>query len=511
MLYLRLGNKTGRVVSLLLPVAALLWSTASHAAEGCARSERGERPVQIEHATIKPAEGGTDVAVLEGMLSVPERRANPKARCVQIAFYQLKSGDPAATPLFVVSGGPGVPLLEEFAEDAEWRQHLLKIAEGRDLVLVEQRSVGKSRPILSHPPETQIALDKPLDPVSAIAIAKSDAERSAAALKAHGVDTAGYTVTEFSDDIDDLRAALGYKKIIIYGESFGSHTSMTHVRRHGKRVERAIVALPEGVAQTYKLPQMGEDALDRITMLVKADPVWGAIFPDFKAALARQIAVLDKMPVTVNGVDDGKPYTITLGGNDLRWWAGSNLARFGFLKAFPKNLHAMQKGDYGSLGAYAYERRTNGLLNDVGPWFHLADRASGVSPTRLKQIELQRKTSTLGWFVDFPHYEYPAQSWGKTDLGEKFRAPVQTNVPTLFVVSTLDARTPLSNYAEIAPGFRNHGLIRAGDIGHNQPFIVPENAERFAADLRRFLGKAKPFNRDYTYTLSFDAPPASHK
>jgi pimeloyl-ACP methyl ester carboxylesterase len=41
------------------------------------------------------------------------------------------------------------------------------------------------------------------------------------------------------DDLDEVRAALGYDKINIIGGSYGTRATQEYLRRHGKRV-RAV-------------------------------------------------------------------------------------------------------------------------------------------------------------------------------------------------------------------------------------------------------------------------------
>ena len=54
------------------------------------------------------------------------------------------------------------------------------------------------------------------------------------------------------DDLDDVRAFLGYDKINIYGGSYGTRAGLVYLRQHGDRVRAAIL---DGVAPTnMRLP-----------------------------------------------------------------------------------------------------------------------------------------------------------------------------------------------------------------------------------------------------------------
>src|SRR6185503_6492791 len=65
-------------------------------------------------------------------------------------------------------------------------------------------------------------------------------------------DLTQYTTSVAIDDLDEVRRALGYGKINLYGGSYGSTLSLAYMRRYGKHVRTAVLA---GVAPTdLKMP-----------------------------------------------------------------------------------------------------------------------------------------------------------------------------------------------------------------------------------------------------------------
>lgn len=75
--------------------------------------------------------------------------------------------------------------------------------------------------------------------------------------------------------------------------------------------------------------------------------------------------------------------------------------------------------------------------------------------------EAQAKDSLFGDVLNFP-FPMIGDVLGLVDLGEAFRAPLEIDVPALFVSGTLDGRTPPANAQALLPGFRNvaHLLVR---------------------------------------------------
>ncbi|MFL5390010.1 MAG: alpha/beta hydrolase, partial [Myxococcales bacterium] len=115
----------------------------------------------------------------------------------------------------------------------------------------------------------------------------------------------------------------------------------------------------------------------------------------------------------------------------------------------------------------------------------MMDCSSGATAARRERIALEAKTSLMSNLADsvFPDV---CDAWGSPDLGDSFRAPVHSTVPTLFISGTLDGRTPISNAEEYAAGFtRAHHLILDGAV-HSDPLFLssPKILETMIALLR---------------------------
>jgi pimeloyl-ACP methyl ester carboxylesterase len=66
-----------------------------------------------------------------------------------------------------------------------------------------------------------------------------------------------YTTDNAVDDLNDLRAALGYHRIVLFGGSYGTYFSLVYMRRHPRSVESAVL---DGVAPPHLLTVPLEDA-----------------------------------------------------------------------------------------------------------------------------------------------------------------------------------------------------------------------------------------------------------
>ena len=193
---------------------------------------------------LKPCTGyDTPVDAYCGSLKVYENRATKQGRQIDLNIVVLPAlrSDAAPDPLFFLAGGPG----QGAAKLAKVvREIFRRVQSDRDIVLVDQRGTGKSNP-----------LDCNSDDDSLQAIMETNEQvldRLKACQAKYDADLTLYTTPIAMDDLDDVRAFLGYDKINVYGGSYGTRAALVYMRQHGDRVRSAIL---DGVAPTnMRLP-----------------------------------------------------------------------------------------------------------------------------------------------------------------------------------------------------------------------------------------------------------------
>lgn len=225
--------------------------------------------------TIEPfkfeASNQPPVEAERGFLTVPENRNNPKSRLIQIAFVRFKSTSPnPGSPIVYLAGGPGSSGIGA-ARGARFSL-FMAMREIGDLIALDQRGVGQSKPNLvckeniNFPPET-IPTDETL--------AKHFQDQFQICVnnfKQQGVNLRGYNSNENADDIEDLRKAIGAKKISLWAISYGTHLALATVKRHEKSIDKMILAGTEGLSDTIKLPGNIEKHLQHLDQMLKSDP-----------------------------------------------------------------------------------------------------------------------------------------------------------------------------------------------------------------------------------------------
>jgi pimeloyl-ACP methyl ester carboxylesterase len=109
-----------------------------------------------------------------------------------------------------------------------------------------------------------------------------------------------YTTPIAMDDLDDVRAALGYPRINLYGSSYGAQAALQYLRQHSRHVRSVALA---GVAtpaakQPLQFAKAAQDAMGKLIADCTADEACRSAFPDLKAEFDAVLAALTTGPVT---------------------------------------------------------------------------------------------------------------------------------------------------------------------------------------------------------------------
>ncbi len=231
-----------------------------------------------------------------GALQVPEDRSNPGGRRIGLRVAVVPATNTAARPdpVFAIAGGPGDASSSFFA----WLPGLYTdLHATHDIVLVDQRGTGGSHPLVLPPmPDT-----------SGLSASEADARISAwlaDALTGLQSDARFYTSTVAADDIDDVRAALGYDRIDLYGTSYGGTLIQYYLRQHGDHVRAAVLdgATPLDVPVMERMAANSQAALELLLSRCEKDAACNGAYP----GIASEWATLQKglaTGITTNVVD----------------------------------------------------------------------------------------------------------------------------------------------------------------------------------------------------------------
>lgn len=247
---------------------------------------------------LAPCQLGHLVTARCGTFAVPENRADPNSRTIDLRVAVIKATYPDARqePIFFISGLPTGAATEDFA----WTVSALPdLHLEHDFVLVDRRGAGGSHPLLC-----------PDDPPNVFELAAEQID-SVYAPWAQGClgkidgDVRYYTTDVAMDDLDDVRAALGYDRIHLWGDAYGATAIQYYLVLHGDHVRTATLtgAALLGTHAQEQWPRTRQDALEALFAACAADAACNTAYPKLPAEFEAVLDQLDAGPVSVNVVD----------------------------------------------------------------------------------------------------------------------------------------------------------------------------------------------------------------
>ncbi|MFY2763148.1 alpha/beta fold hydrolase [Arenimonas sp. MALMAid1274] len=410
---------------------------------------RASSPALAATDTELTAQDGSALIITRGTLDVPARRGVAGGPTLRIAFVRVRSGDARGdTAHLVLAGGPGASGIDGVMSLARHGRAALALF-GGDVIGMDQRGTGQSLPKLDLPDTVALPLDAPGSAESWLPLIRAGSARAAARLRAGGVDPLAFNTVESAEDADALREALGYRSLVLWGRSYGSHLAIAIARRHGAHVQRLVLVSPEGPDHTWKLPAQVDAVIARVAERAQR--------PGLPGDIASVMQRLRGNPVTVRLRDgSGHLRRIPIGVLDLQLLTLRALGDPRTLATLPAAYARMARGDFDAVAPLVLEQRRHWRLGSAMK--HFTDLSAAPGAARAARIAREEGDSLLGAAVNFPG---PAMSdaWGVQDLGDAFRAPWASDLPTLILVGDLDPRTPLENAHEIAQCLPNAKVV----------------------------------------------------
>jgi pimeloyl-ACP methyl ester carboxylesterase len=465
-----------------LLVLTALWVCATQAQAVSGEPKRREGEIWFE--PIKAEVGGQAYEGERGHLMVRENRKNANSNLIELVFIRLKSTtDKPAPPTVYLDGGPGSSATN-IAGVPDYMRAFQKLREVGDVILLDQRGVGRSKPNLTYRASESLPTDVFADREVALRTFKERAKLAADHFRSQGVDILAYNSVESAHDVDDLRKALGAEKVNLVGFSYGTHLGLACIRYHGKNVNRVVLIGTEGPDHTDKLPGTSDTSIRRLSDIVAKDPEIGTKMPDLTGTLKRTLDRLEKEPVTVSITDQRtrKPIDVKVGKIGLQFLIMRDLGDTNDLPVFPRWFYTMDKGDYSILKRFV-ERRYNQFGAGISVMTLVTDISSGVSKSRKLQIQKEARTALLGDIVNFPISEM-GDVFGNPDLGDEYRSPIKTDVPTLFVSGVLDNNTQPFQADDVRKTFKNSTHLVIDNAGHESMLVDPQVQQTMVQFLR---------------------------
>ncbi|MEZ4710340.1 MAG: alpha/beta fold hydrolase [Caldilineaceae bacterium] len=250
-----------------------------------------------------------------GFLLTREVHNDPTSRIIRlhVVIFKSASAQPRAEPLVILNGGPGsadAPVVGSLLYSdmgLAWRT-------SHDVILIDQRGTNFSIPSLQCAPASS-------DPATTLPTFAMQTQLEYANLQscysdlvAREINLSAYHLMESAADIHDLRVALGYDQIILYGYSYGSLLAMSIMRDYPADVHSAILdsVLPLGIDLTCERLSCLQSGLDALFAACAADAPCHAAYPSLEADFWTTIDRLRTDPVPMALTFAGQDYTVVV-------------------------------------------------------------------------------------------------------------------------------------------------------------------------------------------------------
>jgi pimeloyl-ACP methyl ester carboxylesterase len=396
-----------------------------------------------------------------GNYEVYENRSSESGRKITLNIMVLPaiSDKPASDAWFALAGGPGQSAVETFPLPG----FTTKVREQRDVVLVDQRGTGKSNPLpcqLRDPKDAQEMVGESMAPEKVHACRVKLDEKA---------DLTQYTTSIAADDLDEIRQAMGYDKINVFGGSYGTRAALVYLRRHGEHVRTLTL---EGVAPPqYRIPlafsRTTQNSIDQLIGRCAADDVCHKDYPDLKKEFAAIVDRLDKSPAhfEVKNRHAGATQAVTLSRGmfvaDLR----PLLYVPELVSEFPYMIHRAYQNDWTMYAAAVLMVRDaidKTLDRGMSLSVICAEDIPGLTEATIGQ---ETKGTYLGDF-QLRQYQRACREWAQGAIPVDFHSPIKSSVPALLISGALDPATPPEASAEAAQDLTNSRVVVVKDGTH---------------------------------------------
>jgi pimeloyl-ACP methyl ester carboxylesterase len=347
-----------------------------------------------------------------GTFVVPENRAKPSGRTIGLHVVVLPAfAKPArADAVAYLAGGPGDAATKQ-AIDQGWQSSALNVS--RDILLVDQRGTGGWNP--------------------------------------HGADVTQYGTRMAMDDLDAVRAALGYRQLDLIGSSYGATAAQVYVRLHPASV-RTLVLMG---ASAIDIPFFGryavnaQRALDQLAQLCASEPSCRKAFPGWKRQFGELVKAWNAHPA------NGKT------GDDLASVVHDMLLDLEKAVSIPLVVSRAADGDYGPLeqaGSGGLDADLNLMGSSIWcnePWTGLD--ATGPWGTDFDSYTTAWLSAVRQECSSIPSRAEPRSLW---------TLPTASSVPALAFAGGADPQDPVSNLSALKQHFPDSRTVTFPHLGH---------------------------------------------
>jgi len=429
---------------------------------------------QARAATVLgPCPGKTGVQC--GTVTVPLDRTGATPGTIGLHVEVLPAAGAPRGVMFLIAGGPGQGSAGSFDLGPGFSRELMQFMfPGYTLVAFDNRGTGQSALINCPPLQTTVT-------------GSVDVE---ARLAADCANTIGptrifYSTRDHADDMDAVRAALGFNKIGLYGVSYGTKLELAYALGYPTHVDRLAL---DSVVPTQDPDPFDQNVLQEMPGTLARfceDKVCNGVTRDYAGEVVTLANRIEAKPLRAKVIGkNGKAKTVVMNGEDfISMLIDADLTP-GLASEAPAAVHAALHGNPRPLlRLYDLDLASNTLsAEDLSFGLNAATNcADGRFPWAPSTPPANRRAAidtavanlppgALGPFGNWAAKigtAYFCEQWpspaGNTPLGP---GPLP-DVPMIAIDGGFDLRTPVANAEKVVAQFPHGKLLVVPGVGHS--------------------------------------------
>ena len=431
-----------------------------------------------------------------GDYEVFEDREARSGRTIALRWVVLPAtgSTPAPDPVFVLAGGPGQAATDLVVlADTQ----LAGVNRTRDIVFVDQRGTGSSnglRCVASELPDMMVGIT-----------AISQRETLAACREGWDADLRHYATTTAMADLDELRGALGYEQVNLWGVSYGTRAALEYLRRHESSVRSVLIwgLAPPHQAFPAAFADAGDAALDQFFAACAADPACVSVVPEGRQTLDAILARLEAAPEQVEVLDprSGQVHEIEVDRQLFMTGVRLTLYDAGWSTMLPAMIAAAAEDDLSPMMRFVATFVIQ-IYAHIYSGMYLSVACSEDAPW-LTEADLERAAASPFGERSLREIVEVCEDWPKAALPSDWREPVRSDVPVLVMNGGADPATPPSAAHATAQTLTRAVVVEFPNVSHGT-----SNAESCVNGLiQAFLDDPDPTGLDVGCAAASERPP----
>jgi len=401
-----------------------------------------------------------------GTYAVYENRAARSGRTIELSFIVIKAEHPSHHAIAWNPGGPGASstAIADAVADGGAPRELSAVRDRYDILLVDNRGTGKSAP--------QLCDFAPVDRAALYFLHLWPAElvRGCRAKLARTANLSLYTTSIAADDLDELRAALGYPQLVLDGGSYGTRFYLDYARRHPSSVESMVldgVAPPGLLIIPLEDAKGAQDAMRLVIGECRAEVACNARFPSLGSHFDALVRRFDSGFVHVP-LEDATSKHVTV----LRLSKEVFADRLRQLLYYPSGaayapfiIERAYLGDYAPL-ATMVEVVTQGLSQELADGLNLSVTCAEDLPFITESDVVATSANSFEGDLRVRAQQRACRIWNVASAPRSFVRPVRSDAPILMISGTDDPTSPPSYAQEALRYLSNARILLIRNAGH---------------------------------------------